>query len=132
MGSEAEAACAAQSARFGGGTDAAGRLVPDFRPIASLLRLPVNGNTTGSSCSADLLESSDCADLVDLTLLPLEGALPAPPASAATCLKRASFPTSALGPDADDAGNDNGHVPLRLDFACVLCACVVRDLAAIV
>lgn len=28
-----------------------------------------------------------------------------------------SYPTSALGPHGDDAGNDNGHVPLRIDVA---------------
>jgi len=34
-----------------------------------------------------------------------------------SCLNRCTFPSSAFGPDADDAGNDNGHIPLRLDYA---------------
>ena len=34
-----------------------------------------------------------------------------------SCLARCTFPSSAFGSDADDAGNDNGVVPLRLDFA---------------
>jgi hypothetical protein len=46
--------------------------------------------------------------LVDLALLP---------PTVSSCYSRFSFPTSALGQNADDAGNDNGHIPLRLDFA---------------
>ena len=46
--------------------------------------------------------------LIDLALLP---------PAISDCYNRFSFPTSALGQNADDAGNDNGHIPLRLDFA---------------
>lgn len=69
----------------------------DFRPVSALL--------ANSSLDSLLISSPG---LVDLALLP---------PAVSSCFNRFSFPTSALGQNADDAGNDNGHIPLRLDFA---------------
>jgi len=87
--------CKQQALRVGNSTYESYAI--DFRPLSVLL----------ANSSLDKLPISN-PGLVDLALLP---------PTVSSCYSRFSFPTSALGQNADDAGNDNGHIPLRLDFA---------------
>jgi endonuclease/exonuclease/phosphatase family metal-dependent hydrolase len=87
--------CKHQAQQIGNSTF--GSYAIDFRPVMALL----------ANSTLDTLSISS-PGLIDLALLP---------PTISDCYNRFSFPTSALGQNADDAGNDNGHIPLRLDFA---------------
>jgi hypothetical protein len=94
-------ACLAQSADSG--TDATGAMRIDYRPLTTLLR------AAGGLTDLTRLAGGGPARLDD----------DADSSSSSPLFCPTSYPTAALGTGSDDAGNDNGHVPLRIDFALV-------------
>jgi hypothetical protein len=96
-------ACLAQSADSG--TDATGAMRIDYRPLTTLLRAAGGLTDLTRLAGGGPARLDDDADSSSSSSSPL--------------FCPTSYPTAALGTGSDDAGNDNGHVPLRIDFALV-------------